>query len=510
MFCLVFTASAEDDTWLKVHDTDTVEYKFDEISGVLTIRSVEGEQGVIRENYCDSMVPIEDSMGDDGFVVDPEYNPTAIKNFVDKIKILIIEDGVTAIGYHAFSGVESLEIAILPNSVTSVGYAAFYYCTGLKSVILPQDLKFISSYVFRGCKNLSNITLPNSLETIYKFAFCGCKSLKNISFPLSLKRIDAGAFSGSGLEYVYIPENVELNCEYTDWEERTQDPFTRCDSLKKIVFTNDVCEMYDCESLEEIVYPADFSFDYKYGNATYYRIATKCPNLKKVTFPADKKVADMKIATESYSEFVYDCPKVVLGYVNREMIEKNNVNYAVVTKGVSSLGSLKNVKFTQKGKTKKITWSALENAGYYQLYYYNGSKWEKIYSGENRSYDVTKDGKYRVRAVNYDGTKHVYSKYVTLDVKLIDEVMPYSTEGKTSIKLTWKKLKNVTGYQVYCSTTSSTSGFKKLSNVSGTSYTAKNLTQGKTYYYKVRAYRKESNGTIQYGEFSIVRTFSPK
>lgn len=507
MFSLVFTASAQDDTWLKVHDTDTVEYKFDEVSGILTIRSVEGKKGVIRPNYCDSMVPIEDAGGDDGFVVDPEYNPTAIKNFVDKIKILIIEDGVTTIGYHAFSGVDSLEIAILPDSVDTIYYAAFYHCTSLKSVILPQKLKYITSDMFRGCKNLSSITLPNSIESISEFAFCGCKSLTSIGFSSNLKVIHAGAFSGSGLEYVYIPENVELDCEYTDWEERIQHPFSGCDNLKKIVFTNDVCEMYDCALLEEIVYPADFSFEYKNGDDVYDRIAINCPNLKKITFPADKKVANIKINPMSYDVFLYDCPNAVLGYVNRDMIEKNDVNYAVVTKGVSSLGTLKNVKFTQKGATKQITWSALENAGYYQLYYYNNSKWEKIYIGEKLSYNVTKSGKYRVRAVNYDGTKYVYSKYVTLEVKLIDKVTLSSTKSTTSIKLTWKKLNNVTGYQVYYSTTSSSSGFKKLTNVTGTSYTVKNLTKGKTYYYKVRAYRKESDGRIQYGEFSNIRTF---
>lgn len=64
-------------------------------------------------------------------------------------------------------------------------------------------------------------------------------------------------------------------------------------------------------------------------------------------------------------------------------------------------------------------------------------------------------------------------------------------------KLTWTKAAGASGYEIYRST-KSTSGFKKIATVSGakTSYTDKKLTTGKTYYYRIRAYRSNSGITV--------------
>ncbi|MBS7008525.1 fibronectin type III domain-containing protein [Anaerostipes sp.] len=60
----------------------------------------------------------------------------------------------------------------------------------------------------------------------------------------------------------------------------------------------------------------------------------------------------------------------------------------------------------------------------------------------------------------------------------------------SSLKISWKALKDVTGYRIYRSTKKN-SGYKYLKQVSNktTSYTNSKLKSGKTYYYKVRAYR---------------------
>ena len=46
----------------------------------------------------------------------------------DKIKKVVIENGVTSIGNWAFYACENLTYITIPNSVTSIGVFAFYNC----------------------------------------------------------------------------------------------------------------------------------------------------------------------------------------------------------------------------------------------------------------------------------------------------------------------------------------------------------------------------------------------
>lgn len=72
---------------------------------------------------------------------------------------------------------------------------------------------------------------------------------------------------------------------------------------------------------------------------------------------------------------------------------------------------------------------------------------------------------------------------------------------KKAVKLTWNACAaDGVKYQVYKST-KATKGFKKAITTSKTTYTAKKLTKGKTYYFKVRAI-KTINGKTYYGHWS--------
>lgn len=97
----------------------------------------------------------------------------------DKIKKVIIEDGVTNIGNHAFDGYSGLTSITIPNSVTSIANYAFRYCTDLTSVTIPNSVTSIGQNAFYGCSGLTSVTIGNFVTSIGSSAFSGAK-LRNL------------------------------------------------------------------------------------------------------------------------------------------------------------------------------------------------------------------------------------------------------------------------------------------------------------------------------------------
>lgn len=86
-----------------------------------------------------------------------------------------------------------------------------------------------------------------------------------------------------------------------------------------------------------------------------------------------------------------------------------------------------------------------------------------------------------------------------------------NTKGKKA-KLTWKKLNNVSGYQIMYATNKKFSKGKKTVNIKKaktTSKLIKNLKKKKTYYFKIRAYKNVS-GKKNYGTWSKVQSVKIK
>ena len=81
----------------------------------------------------------------------------------------------------------------------------------------------------------------------------------------------------------------------------------------------------------------------------------------------------------------------------------------------------------------------------------------------------------------------------------VKQVKLSSVQGKTStsLSITWKQISGVAGYQVFRST-SKDDGYQKIATISGastTQYIDDGLKAGKTYYYRVRAYKKNNKQT---------------
>ena len=77
---------------------------------------------------------------------------------------------------------------------------------------------------------------------------------------------------------------------------------------------------------------------------------------------------------------------------------------------------------------------------------------------------------------------------------------------KRTAVISWKKVKGASGYEVYRSTKKNGkyAAVKTINKGKTVTFTNKNLKKGKTYYYKVRAYKVVSGKKV-YGKFSTIK-----
>lgn len=129
--------------------------------------------------------------------------------YIENIKKVVIEDGVTNIGYDAFINCAKLTSVTIPDSVTNIENGAFCQCYSLTSVTIPDGVTSIEDFAFSGCYTLKSIIIPDSVTSIKWYAFAGCSALTSVTIPNGVKNIGTCAFGYcSGLTSVTIPDSV--------------------------------------------------------------------------------------------------------------------------------------------------------------------------------------------------------------------------------------------------------------------------------------------------------------
>lgn len=166
---------------------------------------------------------------------------------------------VKSIGSYAFRSCSSLVSFPFSGLIQTIDNGAFSYCSSLASVLFPLTLTEIRASAFIGCQSLESVSLPSSLTVLGANAFADCTSLlsveylveneltqclgvfngsgaasgfsavigdnvtaipaglfntcvnlKSVSIGSSVKEIGSKAFASSGIETVFIPQNVKL------------------------------------------------------------------------------------------------------------------------------------------------------------------------------------------------------------------------------------------------------------------------------------------------------------
>ncbi|MEG1924100.1 MAG: leucine-rich repeat domain-containing protein, partial [Clostridia bacterium] len=129
-------------------------------------------------------------------------------DFVTKV---VVPEGVTKLGYSAFSGMKrikeiklpqsltyidgycfsdliSIKELIIPKNVTTIGWCLFMYSAGFETIIFEGDevIEWGGTFMFYECTNLRNIRLPDGLKSLGYGAFRQCNSLTSIVLPKAL------------------------------------------------------------------------------------------------------------------------------------------------------------------------------------------------------------------------------------------------------------------------------------------------------------------------------------
>lgn len=208
-------------------------------------------------------------------------------------------------------------------------------------------------------------------------------------------------------------------------------------------------------------------------------------------------------------------------YAVKSYVTYNGKEYTSPYSTVKSIVNMKTptLTVTSYSNQAKLTWSKIENASGYKIYRatskdgtYTRIKtitgnstfkyWDKNVGNEKEYY-------YKINVYTKIDGKNVYSECSAIEQKtaLQKTVVKSAKNSSSKNVITWSKVSGVTGYRIYRSTSENGkyTKIKTISNNSTFSYTDKNLSLGKVYYYKIRAYKTKS-GKTQYGQYSDIAT----
>ena len=176
--------------------------------------------------------------------------------FLDKIEIVELENGVTDVGDLAFGLCSSLKKVSLPEGLKSIGALAFGYAdpgprNKLTEITIPSSVTSIGECAFANAA-LESIVIPNGVETIGDSAFY-TETLKEVSMPI----VEGISF----YDVFYNPEKVEITSGNAVPNEYFYDDHDRVNSLKSVILPESITSIgngafFNCSSLTEITIPS--------------------------------------------------------------------------------------------------------------------------------------------------------------------------------------------------------------------------------------------------------------
>ncbi len=475
---------------------------------------------------------------------------------------ITIPDSVTSIGVGAFYYCTNLTSIVLSNNISKIPDYAFASCYNLKSIIIPNGVTAIGKQAFVYCKNLKNITMPGSVASLGANAFYDCNNIENVYYCGS--EVNKRAIKAP---YGWNGEIYDSKWHYNSCIEKTNHTYSNscdkscniCNAIRTIkhTYTNscdttcNVCKAKrtikhtysnNCDASCNVC-KATRTITHAYKTTTTKATLTKNGSIiKKCTVcgkvasnTAIKYAKTFKLSTTAYTyNGGVKTPTVTVKDSAGETLKKNNDYTVTYASGRKNAGTYKvTVKMIGKySGTKTLTFkinpidiSKCKLSLSATSYTYNGAVRTPTVTVKNASgTKLTKNthytatyasgrknaGTYKVTVKmkgNYTGTKTL-----TFKINPTKTTVSKLTAGKKSITVAiTKKSTQVTGYQIQYSTSKafSKATTKTISSYNTTKYTLKSLSAKKTYYVRVRTYKKVGS-TTYYSSWSTYKYVKTK
>lgn len=208
-------------------------------------------------------------------------------------------------------------------------------------------------------------------------------------------------------------------------------------------------------------------------------------------------------------------------------IDKGAINLAFTPE----IGKRYYFRFTSEQTGRKILLHISQNIVFYRITYHlhggkNDAKNPTSYTSTTPRFHLKKatrskyvfdgwyaDAAYRSRVSSIQGSNQrnfdLHAKWRKVSPAKTRITRLKSTKKKRAV-IKWKKVKGVKGYQLIYGTTRGLHKKTKKKITKKNSLTIRGLKSGKTYYFKVRCYSKDSKGKKVYGKYSKVKKVKVK
>ena len=388
------------------------------------------------------------------------------------IKRVVMQQGVTSIGDHAFWDCSGLTSVTIPDGVTSIGGDAFSGCAALTSVEIPNGVTAIGGSTFSNCIRLAKVTIPKSVTSIGKNAFYYCESIADVYYD-GTEEDWAKISISSGNEDLLA---AALHCKPTPLTAPSvtggNDSQGRPTLKWNAVTGAAKYEVYRARSMNGDYIKYSTVTGTSYTNTSYIEDGN--------TYCYKVRALDANGTAGAWSSIV-------------------SVTYRAASTGTLSAPTVTGGNDAQGRPTLK--WNAVSGAAKYEVYRARSKdgdyiKYSTVTGTSYTNTSYIEDGNtyyYKVRALDANGTAGAWSSIVPVTYRtastgtLSAPTVTGGNDAQGRPTLKWNAVTGAAKYEVYRAR-SKDGDYIKYSTVTGTSYTNTSyLANGTTYYYKVRA-----------------------
>lgn len=373
---------------------------------------------------------------------------------------------------------------VFPDEIAEINSGAFSNCKLLSGeLVLPESIRAIYDDTFAGCESLTAIKLPDGLERIDGFVFYECNNLTELDLPSGITSIAHEAFNGwNGTRYAKISSGTAVAMSVEDITFRDRN----CPAVDLIHILSEAGEVTGLQAVgadnaasavsipEGVTSVAESAF-------------SDCAELTSVTLPLSLSRVEsyafdncVKLATVYFAGSEEQWKKIVVESGNDPLLNAvilYNGNTAISLSD-AKISAIRDQEYTGKAVrpelTVKVNGRTLIPDLDYTVSFSNNKNIGKATA------KITGIG-------SYSGTKSASFKIIPKKVA-VSSLKP----GKKSLTFKWKAGKGIDGYEIEYGLKKDFKGSKKItvSRAKTTSCAIKQLKAKKTYYVRIRAFRK--------------------